>query len=172
MNQFKRFTDFLNANATGASQGRSRPSPTPTTGQSSQSGTKGTTPPKGSHHIERKKVMFRQVGPNDIIDAEEQQWRQNGGTMEGDTLQTRVITSDGQLADPSELQSVCSQCNRMLDTVIRSEISHVTLCRVCQRIFEMPDGKKVVVTPQEYAQLAYQYDTWARYDAKRKGGAK
>lgn len=116
-------------------------------------------------------MAFRQVGPGDVIESEEKQWRQNDGAMEGDTLMTRVITSDGQLADPSELRSVCSQCNRMLDTIIRSDISQLTLCRVCQCIFEMPDGRKVVCTRQEFIQLSNQFDTWARHDFKRRGGA-
>lgn len=60
--------------------------------------------------------------------------------MEGAILPTRAITASGQLADPSKLQTVCSVCNRMEDVVIRSEISPVTLCRVCQHIFEMPTG--------------------------------
>ena len=179
MNSIRQFINFLNGNASvNGSKTQAQPCPNPTQGPTSTGTTTQATPTgsssasRGSHHIERQKMTFRQVRPNDVIDSEEKQWRQNGGTMEGDTLSTRVITADGQLTDPSELQSVCSQCGWLLDTIIRSEITLVTLCRKCQREFEMPDGRKVVCTQQEFEQLANQFDTWAKHDFKRKGGAK
>lgn len=179
MNSIRNFINFMNGRAsvggtTHTAPPNSNPAASVSSGTAQQSAPASGHPSsaQGSHHIERKKMTFRQVGPNDDIDSEEKQWRQNGGAMEGETLMTRVITPDGQLADPSELQSVCSQCNRMLDTVIRSDISQLTLCRVCQCAFEMPDGRKVICTQQEFMQLSYQFDTWAQRDFKRKGGAK
>ncbi len=180
MKPIRDFIAFLNAKAHGNNaNAQASPTPKPSVGSASSGPaaqpaptTKSSSAAQGSHHIERQKMAFRQVSPNDVIDSEEKQWRQNGGTMEGDTLMTRVITSDGQLADPSELRSVCSQCNRMLDTVIRSDISQLTLCRICQCAFEMPDGRKVICTQQEFIQLSYQFDTWAQRDFKRKGGTK
>lgn len=173
MSPIQRFIDFLNANApANGTRPRGQQPPNPAQGPAAQSTPGGSPSPSGSHHIERKTMVFRHIGPNDTVAEEEKQWRQNGGAMEGDTVSTRAITASGQVADPSQLQSVCSQCHRLEDTVIRSEISHATLCRTCQRIFEMPTGQKVVCTPQEYAQMAYRYDTWARFDARRKGGAK
>ena len=179
MNPIRNFINFLNAkacanNANAQASQPSHPSAGPrSSGPTTQSAPTSGSPSsaQGSHHIERQKMTFRQVSPNDVIDSEEKQWRQNGGAMEGETLMTRVITSDGQLAEPSELQSVCSQCNLMLEVVIRSDISQLTLCRVCQCVFEMPDGQKVVCTQQEFMQLSHQFDTWARHDFKRKGGA-
>lgn len=172
MNPIRNFIDFLNARApannTKAQASQPHKSSTGSTTQSAQT-TSSPSPAQGCHHIERRKMSFRQASPNDIIESKEEQWRQNGNGFENDTLTTRVITSDGQLAAPSELQSVCSQCNRMLDTVIRSEISQVTLCRVCQKKFVMPDGRKVICTPQEFMQLSYRFDTWASHDFKYKG---
>jgi hypothetical protein len=162
----RRFINFLNANASPTASGHAAPAPAaPSAGSSG-----GTSP--GSQHVERKKFVFRQVGPNDIVSESEEQWQQNGGSMEGDTLTTRAITASGQLTDPSKLQTVCSICNRLEDVVIRSEISHAALCRTCQRIFTMPDGRNIVVTPQEYAELTDRFDTWAQYDIKRKGAGK
>lgn len=160
----KKFADFLNAHMTPAPESGAPVPSAPEPGES--------TAPSVNRHVERKKIAFRQVGPDDTIPESEEQWQQNGGDMEGDTLTTRAITASGQLADPSKLQSVCSICNRLEDTIIRSEISHVILCRVCQRIFEKPDGGKMVVTPKEFEELSYKFDTWERHDAKRKGGGK
>ena len=164
------FKNFLNANAPSAAPSSATPSPAPAAAASSPSGS-GAGTPSGSQHIERKAVVFRRVGPNDIVPQSEEQWRQSSGGLEGDILTTRAITASGQLADPSKLQAVCSICNRLEDVVIRSEISHETLCRVCQRSFETPDGRRITVTPQEHAELTYRFDTWAHNDiVKRKGG--
>lgn len=159
---------FFKGSAPAAAPSQASPSPT---SPASSGGSSGT--PVGHQHIERKQVVFRQVGPNDIVSESEEQWRQDNGVMEGDILKTRAITASGQLADPSQLQAVCSICNRLEDVVIRSEISHVTLCRICQRIFETPDGRRITVTPQEHAELTYRFDTWARHDiVKRKRAGK
>lgn len=166
MTMIRRFMDFLNANAAPG-----QASPTQAAAPASPSGS-GTGTPTGSQHVERKKMVFRKVGPNDIVSESEEQWRQTGGSMEGDILRTRAITASGQLADPSKLQTVCSICDRLEDVVIRSEISQASLCRMCQRIFTMPDGSKIVVTPREHAELTYRFDTWAQFDIKRKGGGK
>ena len=172
MTLISRFINFLNANAPAAtSGGQAAPSPAPAAAPSGSPGG-GSGTPTGSQHVERKKVVFRRVGPNDIVPETEEQWRQTGGTMEGDILTTRAITASGQLADPSQLQAVCSICNRLEDVVIRSEISHETLCRVCQRSFEMPDGRRITVTPREHAELTYRFDTWAQHDIKRKRAEK
>jgi hypothetical protein len=173
MTLISRFFDFLNTNAPAAtSGGQAAPSPAPAAAPSGSPGG-GSGTPTGSQHVERKKVVFRRVGPNDIVSESEEQWRQSNGGMEGDILTTRAITASGQLADPSQLQAVCSICNRLEDVVIRSEITHVTLCRICQHIFEMPDGRRITVTPQEHAELTYRFDTWARHDiVKRKESGK
>jgi hypothetical protein len=172
MSIIRQLIDFFNGNAPAATPGgQAAPSPAPAATPSSSSGN-GSVTPTGNQHVERKKVVFRRVGPNDIVSESEEQWRQDNGVMEGDILTTRAITASGQLADPSKLQTVCSVCNRLEDVVIRSEISHVTLCRICQRIVEMPDGRRITVTPQEHAELTYRFDTWAQYDIKRKGDGK
>ncbi|MEI7850283.1 MAG: hypothetical protein WCH86_00455 [Kiritimatiellales bacterium] len=173
MTLISRFINFLNANAPAATPGgQASASPAPAAAPSGSPGG-GSGTPTGSQHIERKAVIFRRVGPNEIVPETEEQWRQTGGAMEGDILTTRAITASGQLADPSKLQTVCSVCNRLEDVVIRSEISHETLCRVCQRSFETPDGRRITVTPQEHAELTYRFDTWARHDiVKHKGTGK
>ena len=172
MTLISRFINFLHANAPVAAPSHATPSPAPSaTPPASSGGSSGT--PAGNQHIERKQVVFRRVGPNDVVSESEEHWRQDNGVMEGDILTTRAITASGQLADPSQLQAVCSVCNRLEDVVIRSEISHETLCRVCQCSFETPDGRRITVTPQEHAELTYRFDTWARHDiVKRKGAGK
>ncbi len=173
MTLISRFINFLNVNAPAATPGGpATPSPAPAAAASSPS-TKGSGTSSGNQHVERKKVVFRRVGPNDIVSESEEQWSHDNGVIEGDILKTRAITASGQLADPSQLQAVCSICNRLEDVVIRSEISHSTLCRICQRIFETPDGRRITVTPQEHAELTYRFDTWAHNDIiKRKGTGK
>lgn len=172
------FINFLNAKAsanTSAAQASQPPTPATgqtTTGPTPQSAPSGGSPStaQGCHHTERQKMAFQQARPTDIIESEEQQWQQNSNGFENDTLTTRVITADGQVAAPSELQSVCTQCQRMVDTVIRSDISHVTLCRTCQRRFRLPEGRELVCTAQEFMQLTYRFDTWASHDFNRKRG--
>jgi hypothetical protein len=173
MSIIRQLIDFFNGNAPAATPGgQAAPSPAPAATPSSSSGN-GSGTSSGNQHVERKKVVFRRVGPNDIVSESEEQWRQDNGVIEGDILKTRAITASGQLAEPSQLQAVCSICNRLEDVVIRSELSHVTLCRICQRIFETPDGRRITVTPQEHAELTYRFDTWARHDiVKRKGAGK
>ena len=173
MSIFRQLIDFLNGNTPVAtSGGHATPSPAPAAATSSPS-TKGSGTSSGNQHIERKQVVFRRVGPNDIVSESEEQWRQNNGVIEGDILTTRAITASGQLVDPSKLQAVCSICSRLEDVVIRSEISHATLCRICQRSFETPDGRRITVTPKEHAELTYRFDTWAHDDiVKRKGAGK
>lgn len=173
MSLIRQFIDFINGNTPAAtSGGQATPSPAPATAASSPS-TKGSGTSSGNQHTERKQVVFRRVGLNDIVSESEEQWRQNNGVTEGDILTIRAITASGQLVDPSQLQAVCGICNRLEDAVIRSEISHVTLCRICQRSFETPDGRRITVTPQEHAELTYRFDTWAHDDiVKRKEAGK
>lgn len=173
MSIIRQFIDFFNGNTPAStSGGYATPSPAPAAAAPSPS-TKGSGTSSGSQHIERKQVVFRRVGPNDIVSESEELWRQHNGVMEGDTLTTRAITASGQLVEPSQLQAVCSICNRLEDVVIRSEISHVSLCRICQRIFETPDGRRITVTPKEHAELTYRFDTWAHDDiVKRRRAGK
>jgi len=167
MNSFQQFIQFLTSN--GASAGHRQPASQPISSSPSSVASKSSSTSADNAHIQRKKVAFKQVGPNDIVSEMEEQWLQKGSVTEGESVQTRVIAASGQLVSANKLKSVCSICNRLEDTVIRSEQSHVALCRTCQRIFEMPDGKKIVVTPSEYLVLEKEFDTWAKHDAKRKG---
>lgn len=164
MNPIKHFLDFLTSNTVG-----NTPQQPPV--QQPQSATPPTAPSSKSDdgHIRRNKISFKQVGPNDTIAESEESWKRNGKVMEGDTIATKAITASGQVADATNLQSICTICNQMEDTVIRSDISHVPLCRICQRIFEKPDGEKIVVTPAEYQLLEKKFNTWEHFDAKKTG---
>lgn len=168
MKPFKHLMDFLTSNAAGpvASQPSSAPTLQATPAASSPTATPATN---DDGHIRRNKVSFKQVSPNDTIAESEESWKRNGKVMEGDTIATKAITASGQVADAANLQSICSICEKMEDTVIRSEISHVPLCRICQRIFEKPDGEEIVVTPEEYRLLEKKFNTWERFDTKRRG---
>lgn len=167
MNPFKHFMNFLTANTTGSATPQN-PSPQQSQSTALPSGTASVANQQDGH-VRRNKISFRPVGPNDVIEESEESWKRNGNMMEGDAMSTKAITASGQIADISSLQSICVICNRLEDTIIRSVISHLPLCRTCQRIFEKPNGEKIVVTPQEYELLDQNFNTWEHFDTKRKG---
>jgi len=165
MTFIRRFMDFLNANASPATPGQTPPPPAqPVVAPET---TTNTQPDNG--HIRRKTIMFKHVGSDDMVDDSEERWSQNGTVFEGETVKTKVISASGQITDADKLNIRCHACGKDDNSPIRSEKSHVPLCINCQRTFEMPDGRNITVTPQEEIQLKREFNTWARYDARRKG---
>jgi len=120
-------------------------------------------------HIRRKRFAIRQLGADGTVNESENRWHENNGVMEGEDITTRVISASGEIVEPSELKIRCHVCGKMDNHIIRSAKSHLPLCRRCQRIFKLPDGRIVIVTPQELIQLKRSFNTWKRYDAKRRG---
>lgn len=89
--------------------------------------------------------------------------------MEGHTISNKAISASGQVVDIDKLETQCHVCHGLDDSSIRSDISHLPICRTCRRTFALPNGTQITVTPNEYRQLMQKYDTWAAYDCKRKG---
>ena len=92
-----------------------------------------TANPQGAGHVERKRISFVQVGPNDTIAQRDEEWLRKGNIMEGVTHEVWVITGSGDITDPSNLKTICSQCLKAESVEIRSSISNLPLCRTCQR---------------------------------------
>lgn len=124
--------------------------------------------PKGAGHVERKRISFVEVGPNDTIAQSDEEWLRKGNIMEGVSHEVRVITGSGEIVEPSELKTICSQCHRGESVEIRSSTSNLPLCRTCQRTLTMPDGTVKTLTPAEYAHELNHYDTWAAHDNSRR----
>lgn len=144
------------------------PAPTPATAANkSGNSTPATKPDSG--HIQRKKFSVRPFRQDDVVTGHEEKWIQNGGTMEGDTLVTKVVTASGVITDPSKLESICSVCGLSENEVIRCAESHVAICHKCKVPFERPDGTKIYVSPVEVSNLESEFDTWKRFDTRRKG---
>ena len=127
-----------------------------------------TTDPKGAGQVERKRISFVEVGPNDTIAKSDEQWLRKGNIMEGISHEVRVITGSGEIVEPSELKTICSQCQKAESVEIRSSTSNLPLCRTCQRTLTMPDGTVKILTPAEYANELNHYDTWAAHDNSRR----
>lgn len=127
--------------------------------------------PKGAGHVERKRMSFVQVGPNDTIPQSDEEWLRKGNIMEGVSHEVRVITGSGNIAEPSQLKTICSQCQKAESVEIRSSLSNVPLCRTCQRILAMPDGTQLILTPCEYRMELERYDTWKARDNQRKSSS-
>ena len=164
MGLFKHFKDFLNANRTQPTNTPPWPGPNPTVQQQPTQ----APDPKGAGHIERKRISFVQVGPNDTIAQRDEEWLRKGNIMEGVTHEVRVITGSGDITDPSHLKTICSHCLKAESVEIRSSISNVPLCRTCQRQLTMPDGSVKILTPGEYEFELNRYDTWAARDNNRR----
>ena len=164
MGLLKHFKGFLNANRLPSP----RVPPASNQGATAQPKSGQTADPKGAGHVERKRISFVQIGPNDTIPQSDEEWVRKGNIMEGVSHEVRVITGSGEIVEPSELKTICSQCHKAESIEIRSSISNLPLCRTCQRTLTMPDGTEKILTPAEYAHEINRYDTWASYDNNRK----
>lgn len=164
MGLFEHFRDFLNANRTRSISTPLRPGPDP----AAQPSSTPVTNPIGAGHVERKRVSFVQVGPNDTIAKSDEEWLRRGDIMEGVSHEVRVITGSGDITEPSGLKTICSQCLKAESVEIRSSLSHVPLCRTCQRTLTMPDGTVKILTPSEYKKELSRYNTWAARDNNRR----
>jgi len=122
----------------------------------------------GAGHVERKRISFVQVCPNDTIAKSDEEWLRRGDIMEGVSHEVRVITGSGDITEPSGLKTICSQCLKAESVEIRSSLSHVPLCRTCQRTLTMPDGTVRILTPAEYEKALNRYDTWKVHDNNRR----
>jgi len=157
MRLIKHFKEFLNANRTRTGSTPPRPGPNPTI----QRQPTHAPDPEGAGHVERKRISFIRVGPNDTIPESDNEWMRRGNVMEGVTHEVRVITGSGDIVEPSKLKTICSQCQKAESVEIRSSISRLPLCRTCMRKLTMPDGTVKILTPREYANEINRYDTWA-----------
>jgi len=120
-------------------------------------------------HIRRKRFAIRPVGADGMVDESEDRWAQNSGVMEGETITSRTLSASGEIVKPSALRIRCHVCGKMDNSTFRSDKSRVPLCRLCKCTFRLPTGLFVTVTPQELVELKQRFNTWKRYDAKRRG---
>ena len=120
-------------------------------------------------HIRRKRFAIRPVGADGMVDESEDRWVQNGGVMEGETITSRTLSASGEIVEPSAFRIHCHVCGKMDNHIFRSDKSRVPLCQLCKRRFRLPNGRFVTVTPQELVELKQRFNTWKRYDAKRRG---
>jgi len=164
MGLFEHLKDFLGANRTRSVATPMRPGSNPTAEPNSTP----ATDPTGTGHVERKRMSFVQVGPNDTIEKSDEEWLRKGDIMEGVSHEVRIITGSGDISEPSGLKTICSQCQKAESVEIRSSTSNVPLCRTCQRKLRMPDGTVRILTPGEYKKALNRYDTWKVHDNNRR----
>ena len=162
MNLFRHFKAFLSANPAQGAQTTMPSSQNPAPPPPPKTGTQST--PTGTGHVERKRVSFQEVGPNDTIPESDEEWLRKGDVMEGIHHEVRIITGSGAITEASQLKSVCSQCHKAESVEIRSSLSNVPLCHTCLRRLTMPDGKVLILTPAEYEKELDRYDTWKALD--------
>jgi len=87
-------------------------------------------------------------------------YRTVGNSNIGEKREERLITGSGDVIKPEEVKAVCSCCGQPERVSKRSDLSGVVLCQCCGKYFSLENGRKIWVSPDEYRDLYWNFDTW------------
>ncbi len=87
-------------------------------------------------------------------------YRTVGNSNIGEKRERRLITGSGDVIKPEEAKAICSCCGQPERVSKRSDLSGVVLCQCCGKFFRLGNGRRLWVSPEEYSELYWNYDTW------------